>query len=117
MILSAVSVSGSTRYWVGPACTRAEVERAQTRTREDSIVRVVQLVMVLQLVVMVQQLVMVQLVVHWCPLHPAARWLGLVSPQLAQQTSPAPQPPAHTHSCHGQRKPIFRHMVMITIVS
>ena len=83
MILSAWSVSGSTRYWVGPACTRAEVARAKTRTREDSMVRVVQLVvMVLQLVMVQQlvmtQLVMVQLVVHWCHLHTAARWCGLV---------------------------------------
>ena len=65
MILSAVSVSGSTRYWVGPACTRAEVVRAQTRTREDSIVRVIQLVMVQQLMMVQQLVVMVQLVVHW----------------------------------------------------
>ena len=79
MILSAWSVSGSTRYWVGPACTRAEVVRARTRTREDSIFTVIQLVMVLQLVV--TQLVMVQLVVIqlvWCHLHTAARWCGLV---------------------------------------
>ena len=52
MILSAWSVSGSTRYWVGPACTRAEVVRARTRTREDSIFTDIQLV--------VTQLVMVQ---------------------------------------------------------
>ena len=52
MILSAVSVSGSTRYWVGPAFTTAEVVRAQTRTREDSIFTDIQLV--------VTQLVMVQ---------------------------------------------------------
>ena len=69
MILSAWSVSGSTRYWVGPACTRAEVVRARTKTREDSIFTVIQLVMVLQLVV-------IQLV--WCHLHTAARWCGLV---------------------------------------
>ena len=68
MILSAWSVSGSTRYWVGPACTRAEVARARTRTREDSIFTVIQLVMV--------QLVVIQLV--WCHLHTAARWCGLV---------------------------------------